>query len=86
MTTAIKQEIERRFLALMHADEFGPLNTDYLGDVLMVELEHQWYTLPDSTRAVLLGVGTELKRHHAVGVLADTHAAQIVADMKGGPQ
>ena len=86
MMPAIEQEIERQFLELMHADVIGPFDAWNLGEVLMEELRQQWPNLPTSTRKIMVAVGTELRRHHAVGILADRHAAQIVADMKGGPQ
>lgn len=81
--TTVKQEINSRVVALMKSDTLGSFDPGALGDVLLIELEKVWHDIPDTTRAVLAGVGVELKRHYANGVMSDIQAVQVVNRLRG---
>lgn len=79
----LKDEIECHILALLNADGFGPFNPGVMGDTLLSELEDSWHVMPDTTKAIMLGVAAELKRNFADDVMAGIKATQVVNRLRG---
>jgi hypothetical protein len=78
----VKQTIDRVSNAIMQEDFMGEFDAGHLSDMLLRELETAWHVIPDSTRGILVGVGTELKRHHNYSTVAGIAASELICRMQ----
>jgi hypothetical protein len=74
----IRDEINRHMFALIKSHHFGQFDAGAMGDTLLLELEESWQTIPDTVKAVMLGVAAELKRQYSDEMISNIKATQIV--------
>lgn len=80
-----RDELTAQMLALAEVTEVTqPMDPDALAEVLLLELAESWDSLPESTRAVVMGVATDLKRYGADEAFADLHATALMRDLRAG--
>lgn len=78
----VKKMIDLHMIASLEKGASGPFDPGAMGDTLILELEDSWHAMPDTTKAVMLGVAVELKRHYANGMWADIEAEHFVEQLK----
>jgi hypothetical protein len=73
-----RELIDEHLMAALLRKPIADFCTGTLGDTLLSELEDSWDLLPETTKAVMLGVAAEMKRHYANSIFSDMMAAQFV--------
>lgn len=77
-----RDQLDEKMFALLESDGFPSFDAGSMGDALLYELEKTWDVLPESTRAVMLGVATCLKKHYADELVSDLSAQAVINSLR----
>lgn len=78
-----QDEITNQMIALSKAPGFPDFNGSVMGDALASELADNWDNLPESTKAIMLGVATALKKQFADELISGIKADMAMAKAMG---